>query len=252
MHLVPDVKLLNVKSMLFDNCTCTEALQALQLLQALQTLQSLQTLQAADVIRRSIASKVSKVSKAYIGSIDFIVPLSLLSLCINKYIYRARTRYIYVYRLIIRQNIRQNRIGDGRQSRRGNGRRYGRGNGRRYGRVMEEGTEWATEAVMAERMERGMEGGMRDKKEDRRQSREGADFCAIARSIDLTFNILTSAKLCQYQYINKLCDLCHHLVNRYCFRKFLFAPKSGLHKPQFPPFFSPFQSMNIPPINPQF
>ena len=238
--------------MLFDNCTCTEALQALQLLQALQTLQSLQTLQAADVIRRSIASKVSKVSKAYIGSIDFIVPLSLLSLCINKYIYRARTRYIYVYRLIIRQNIRQNRIGDGRQSRRGNGRRYGRGNGRRYGRVMEEGTEWATEAVMEERMERGMEGGMRDKKEDRRQSREGSDFCAIARSIDLTFNILTSVWSCQYQYINKLYNLWHHLVNRYCYRKFLFAPKLGLHKPQFPPFFSPFQSMNIPPINLQF
>lgn len=43
---------------------------------------------------------------------------------------------------------------------------------------------------------------------------------------------------------------CHHLVNRYCFRKFLFAPKSGLHKPQFPPFFSPFQSMNIPPDKP--
>ena len=241
---MPDVKLLNVKSMLFDNCTCAEALQ---------------TLQAADVIRRSIASKVSKVSKAYIGSIDFIVPLSLLSLCIN-IIYRARTRYIYVYRLIIRQNIRQNRIGDGRQSRigngrrygRGNGRRYGRGNGRRYGRVMEEGTEWATEAVMEERMERGMEGGMRDKKEDRRQSREGSDFCAIARSIDLTFNILTSVWSCQYQYINKLCNLWHHLVNRYCFRKFLFAPKSGLHKPQFPPFFSPFQSMNIPPINLQF
>ena len=146
--------------------------------------------------------------------------LSLFFLFVIIYIYRAHAIYINVYRLIIRQNIRQNRIGDGRQSR--------RGNGRRYGRVMEEGTEWATEAVMEERMERRMEGGMRDKKEDRRQRREGSDFCAIARSIDLTFNILTSVQPCLYLHINKLYNPYHHLVTRYFLPKFLFAPKSGL------------------------
>ena len=138
---------------MLNRCSSTIA-HVQRLLQALQTLQSLQ---AADVIRRSITSKVFKVSKAYIGSIDFIVSLSLLSLC-NNIIYRARTRYIYVYRLIIRQNIRQNRIGDGRQSRRGNGRRYGRGNGRRYGRVMEEVMEDVMEGVMEEVMEDVIEG----------------------------------------------------------------------------------------------
>ena len=54
---MPDVKLLNVKSMLFDNCTCAEA---------------------------------------SIGSIDFIVSLSLLSLSNNIYITRARVIYICI------------------------------------------------------------------------------------------------------------------------------------------------------------
>ena len=74
--------MLNVKSMLFDNCTCAEA--------SIGSIDSTVSM-AADVIRRSIASKVFKVYKAYIGSIDFIVSLSLFFLLAIIYIYRART-----------------------------------------------------------------------------------------------------------------------------------------------------------------